>query len=181
MRIKLEVNLRKLSLSVCFLSALMMTFLLGAFYPWIRTYLFVPVLILTLYQKPLSSCLFASFFCGLFVDLFSGGERLGLYGMNWCLSLWIVSQFKTHFFADHLTTLSLMTYLFSLISSLIQPILLTLLETSFHLSWGWLWTNILLLPILDACIALCVFIVPALGLQWFFLWLRSKRRAKHRS
>lgn len=96
------------------------------------------------------------------MDLLSSQQHLGLYALNYCLTLWMIYPQKRNFFEDRLSTLPVMTYLFSFLSTLIHLLLLDSFEKSLSLSWIWVGTDLLLMPLADAFYAFIWFTLPSL-------------------
>jgi len=94
--------------------------------------------------------------------MLSSHSRLGLYAMNFTLTAWILYGQRRHFFADVASTLPLMTFFFSVISTIIQGVLLNTFEGSFQISREWLFSDLVVMPLLDASYAFLVFILPYL-------------------
>ena len=76
--------------------------------------------------------------------------------------MFFIYQQKRHFFADSLSTLPVMTFLFSSLSSFFLGILLYNIELINIFSWRWIATDLLLMPLVDAAYAFCLFILPPL-------------------
>lgn len=123
------------------------------------------------YKRPLSSCLWYSVICGLIMDLLSARARLGIYVINYCITTSILFSQKRHFFEDKISTLPLMTFLFSVISTILQAMTLKIMTNDFHPSWQWAGTDLLVFPFLDAIYALGWFALPT-----YLLRRRSQSR-----
>ncbi len=146
---------------LAFLFALVPTLLSPVLTPWLRINYFAPFLTLMFYKRPLQSCLWYAFGCGFILDLLTARLRLGLYIVNYCLTIGLLYGQKRHFFEDKLSTLPIMTALFSILSTVIQIVLLKIAGTTLELSWAWLGTDLVLFPLADAAYALVWFAIPA--------------------
>jgi len=135
-----------------------------ALYSQLRLMFFAPFLIIACYQKPLGSCLWLAFFCGLLLDLFSSGTRFGLHALNFCVTILVLYPQRRNFFADSLSTLPIMTFGFSLFSTLLMASLLYFLESRNVFSWSWIFSDLIFMPILDAFYSFFVFILAPLAL-----------------
>ena len=134
--------------------------ILPNFFPSLKLFFFVPFLIIVFYKKPLVSALWLSLFCGLFVDLVGDQQYLGLYSLNYCLCTLLLYPQKRHFFRDKVTTIPLMTFFFSVVSTLIQVFLVYSFEIGIPLSWKWVGTDLLAMPALDALYGYFFFTLP---------------------
>lgn len=143
-----------------------------AIMPHLRLVFFAPFLIIACYQKSLPKCLWLAFLCGMVLDLLSSYTRLGLYAFDFCLTVAVLYPQRRNFFADSVTTLPIMTFLFALISTLVMALLLYSVESRNVFSWPWLFTDLICMPAMDALYAFCFFILPVLVIG------RPRRRTK---
>lgn len=164
--------LNKKNLILAFLSSFTLTVLMPTLAPGFRLMYFVPFLIILFYQKSFSTSLWIAFFCGLFIDLLSSQSPFGFYACNYTITSAIVFHQKRNFFADHLTTLPIMTFFFSCVLTLLQVFFLIIFGTRVSLSIQWLFLDLLLMPIFDALFALIWFILIPMSFQ-----KKSHRRA----
>lgn len=128
--------------------------------PNLRLTFFAPFLILMIYRKSIVPSLWIAFLCGLFLDLLATGMRLGLFALNYTLTILLLFQFKRYFFADRLSTLPLMTYFFAMTSTTLQALLQAIFERGNLLSWHWIITDLIALPLCDALFCFCFFALP---------------------
>ncbi len=126
-----------------------------------RLSFFAPFLVLMFYKKSLAQCLWIAFGCGLFIDLLAPYPRLGILAITYCLTTAVVYRGKSSFFEDGLASLPVMTFLFAGISTAIQVLPLKLFANAPILSWYWVATDLLLLPLADALYAWIWFAFPA--------------------
>lgn len=154
------MNLRAKNLKIIFLITCLFTLFSPNFFPFFRLIYFVPFLVITIYQKPLTTCLWYAIICGLVIDLLSDGTRLGFYSMNYALTTFVLYPQRKNFFSDSITTLPLMSFFFSFIS--------TAIEIAYRYSTGnlpllnvqWAFTDLLIMPTADGMYAFIVFILP---------------------
>lgn len=158
------MNIDRKSLRFAFIFTLLATLLMPAIFPAARLTFFVPFLVILFYQKELSSCLWVALLCGFIIDLLSSHTLIGIHALNFCLTTWILYGQKRHFFADSITTLPMMTFFFSIMSTLIQLPLYYIFEGKMALSWSWALTDLLIMPAADAAFAFAIFILPAFAL-----------------
>lgn len=149
------------SLLVIFCYTLLLHFFFAAFTS-LSILFFAPFLVMCCYRTSLSSVLWWAFTCGLVTDLFSFHSRLGTYALINCLTVSLVYRFQVYFFIDRLSTLPIMTALYSFIASWIHVVLFYLNGYPFFLSWPWLKSNLLMTTWEDALYAGICFTLPSL-------------------
>lgn len=137
-----------------------------------RLLFFAPFLIIVYYKKPYLTSLWISCFCGLFLDVFSSHIHIGLYAMNYTITTCLLYHQRKHFFSDSISTLPLMTFFFAVLSTSIQWGLMYTLEQKTVFTWGWVQTDLIYMPILDAIYSFIVFVAPS------FLFFRKSNRKK---
>lgn len=168
----MQISLDNKNLSKSFLLGIILTIAMPVIEPSIKLTFFSPFLIIACYQKPLKTCLWLAFWCGLFIDLLSDYSRIGLYASDYCLTLVLLYPQRRHFFSDSLSTLPIMAFIFSLLSAFIMAVVLYGVEMKSVFSWPWTIHNLLIIPCLDAAYAFLFFILPPL--------LFGKKRRKGR-
>lgn len=130
------------------------------FFPGIPFFYFAPFLVIVFYKKEFQAALKIAFFCGLFLDLLYSNLRLGLYAANFFFTVWVLYDKKKHFFEESLTTIPLMTFLFSLVSFFFQIFLLKIFDrTNSYLSFA-LFQDIFFMALLDAIYGFVWFTLP---------------------
>lgn len=154
------MNLRHKNLKFTFLASLIAMALFS-----FRLHFFAPFLIICYYQKSFPTALRASLLCGILIDLFTSPLKFGLHALNYTLTTALIYHQKKNLFADHLTTLPLMTSLFSFLSTLIQIFLLALFLQPIPLTFSFIFTDLLFMPAIDGLFAFCWFILPNLIFQ----------------
>ena len=103
---------KKLSLFF-FIIALFGVIALPTFSSFLRLSFFIPFLIIQYYTKSFIKCLWVSLFCGLLLDLLSYNSQFGLCAFSYVLTTWVLYRQKQYFFSHKLSTLPIMTFLFS--------------------------------------------------------------------
>ena len=166
------MNLSKVNLSLCFLSSFILSFLTPSIAPYIKIMFFAPFLVITFYQKELISSLWWAFATGLIIDLISFQPPFGFYACNYVITTLILHPQRRNFFADHMTTLPIMTFFFSVVSTILQLIVLQIFANPVMISMRFLLTDVLIMPLVDALFAYVWFeLIPVA----FFK--KSKRRS----
>jgi rod shape-determining protein MreD len=155
-------NLDNKRLHVAFATCLVLALGLPVLFPLARLTFFAPLLIIACYKTSLKKSLWLALLCGIIVDLLSSYTRFGLYSVSYCLTIAVVYQQRRNFFADSLSTLPIMTFFFASLSTLIMAFLIYSIENKNTLSWGWVLTDLLVMPTFDAIYAFSFFILPAL-------------------
>jgi rod shape-determining protein MreD len=157
----LQIQLDAKRLSFVLASTLVFQLTVPALFPNCHLNFFVPFLVILFYQKPYHFCLWSAFSCGLFIDLLAAPTKFGLYATSFALSTVLLYQQRRNFFADSLSTLPLMTYLFSTTLTVLQVVLLMLFETDVRVTTHWFFTDLIYMPALDALYAFLVYQLPA--------------------
>jgi cell shape-determining protein MreD len=140
--------------------------------PSLRLLFFAPYLIQFLYKNNLQASMWMAFICGLILDLLTAGNRLGLLTLNLTLTLFLLYPLKAYFFADRLSTLPIMTFLFSALAAFLQLFLEAIFQGSIPLSKtlfskNWLLSDLILSPAYDALFAFCLIWLSNLILERF--------------
>ena len=136
------------------------TFLEATCLPWLRVSAFTPVIIIAFYSRSFLNCLWMALACGLVLDLLGAQQHLGIYAMTYYLSTLILYNQRRYFFEDQITTLPVMTALFSAISTVVVVLALYLLETGIPISWKWIVFDLIIMSLVDAAYAFLCFQVP---------------------
>lgn len=155
------MNLRAKNLKLVFIISCVLTLFLPTIIPYAHILYFVPLIVICMYQKTLITCVYYSLVCGLFIDLVSDGDRIGFYAMNYSLSTFILYPQKKNFFADNLTTLPLMTFFYSVISTSLEVAYFLSVSRIPPLTIKWVISDIIVMPSIDAVYAFIIFILPA--------------------
>ena len=140
--------------------ALWAFYVLNAFLPTFRLSAFIPLICVLFYEKNKNFSLWASFSIGCLLDLFSSNSTFALLPLCYCLTTWFLYQYKPFFFEDSWTTLPILSYLFSAISTLIYFVLLTIYGLGFTFSWTWFFIDILFMSCFDGLYAFLAFTLP---------------------
>jgi hypothetical protein len=146
-------NLENKNLTAILLTSIILTL----FCPSSKLMFFGPPLIILYYQRPLIHCLAWAIGLGLCMDLLSSYNRFGITALNYFLCTLLLYPQKKHFFSDRLSTLPIMTFLFTAFSLILHA-----QSQLISLSWGWIATDLLLMPLGDALCAFLLYIAPPL-------------------
>jgi rod shape-determining protein MreD len=130
------------------------------FFPRVHLFYFVPYLVVSLYRHERIALLWRACLCGVCVDLLSSGSLFGLTAMNYCCVTFLLYKQTRNFFEDKLSTLPLMTFLFSFLSTGFLALAALFLQRSYPLGWSWVATDWIGMSMADAAYALFVFSLP---------------------
>lgn len=154
------MSLHNRSLMLAFLTTLCFTLFVPTLFPAIRLTFFAPFLIITYYQRPFLPALWIAVLCGTVMDLLSSTPRLGIYALNYTLTTFLLYNQRRHFFADSLSTMPIMIYLFCFVSTVLQVVQLYIFDQRIAISWGWALTDLVIMPAFDALFSFCWFVLP---------------------
>ncbi len=152
--------MKQLSLFIPFTIACFFALFNSALLPQIKFLVFSPFLAILYNRGSFQICLWIACLCGLIIDCFSTDLRLGIHALNYCLVTVVLYKQKHHFFEDKPLAICLFTALISIVSTLIQWILIPLCGQSFTLSKGLMATDLLLMPLIDTAYAFLCFCCP---------------------
>lgn len=158
----MRLSLDKKQLIPAFLLCLALFLTVPVIDPQLSLTFFAPFLIIAIYKKPLASCLWIAFICGVILDSLSSFSHFGIYTLDYCLTLFLLYPQKRNFFADNVSTLPIMTFFFSVISTLILAFLIYVVEIKNITSLPWVLTDLILMPTFDSLYAFLCFTLPSL-------------------
>jgi len=130
------------------------------FIPKLHLFYFSPYLVICLYQHSKLALLWRAFACGVLLDLLSSGPFFGFSSLEFCCICWLLHGQIRNFFEDKLSTLPLMTFLFSFLLTCTSLVLTLFFGNHYTLSCTWIITNLVSMPFIDATYALLVFSLP---------------------
>jgi cell shape-determining protein MreD len=156
------MNLYRKRLDFAFLIGLFCTLFIPTLFPEAKLLYFVPFLIIMYYKKTFLTCLWGSLFCGLILDLLSSESRLGLYAINYMLTTTLIYQLRHNFFPDSAITLPVLTLFFSMLSALLEIIMMMVFDHRLTLHGHWIFNTMIYLPILNALFAFVIFVIPSI-------------------
>lgn len=152
-----------------FFLALFLLLTVPFFFPAFHPLFFAPALVIAIYRGSLLSALWKALFCGIVLDLFSSSLLFGVSSLNYALTVALLYSQKRNFFEDNLSTLPLMTFAFSVVSTILQYILGLFFGSSITLSWAYVFTDLIAMPLLDSLMAFALFSLP------FYLYKNSRK------
>lgn len=147
-------------LKVSFLIALAATIFFPIFLPSVHLLFFLPYFVGCCYRLTRLQSTMRAFCCGLIIDFLSSASRFGLYTLASTFAVLLCYGFRQQFFEEKLSTLPLMTFIFSICFSALDAILSLTLSSDFVLCGRWLFTDLFEMAIGDALYALVLFALP---------------------
>ncbi|MFZ0566065.1 MAG: hypothetical protein WAM28_07765 [Chlamydiales bacterium] len=162
--------------AIAFWIAFLATLFCPALFSKFHLLYFAPYLILSYYKFSRFAVLWRAIGCGILIDLFSSTPCFGLSSINYCLVSFFLYGQTRNFFEDKLSTLPLMTALFSFLSTLISVILALCFDQKIVLSWKWSVTDLIGMSLFDALFALIFFSLPHQGMRILKLLLKPRNK-----
>lgn len=166
---------------IWYLIALVLSVVLPFINVSLSIFFFAPFLILAIYRLPKHLALYWALAAGLTIDLFSSYTRFGSYACCTVATTFIFYRMRYYLFEESLTTIGLMTYLFSITLTLIQVFFFSITNGSMHLSWEWIKLNMVWYPFITTIYAFFCFTLPAatlLNRKWRLRWLHQRKRRR---
>jgi rod shape-determining protein MreD len=154
------MRINQKTLAIHFINALLCLFFAPLFFPKLHLFFFAPYLVLTFYRHSRVGVLWRAYGCGIIFDLLSSSTFFGFTPLNYCLTSWLLYSQKRNFFEDKLSTLPLMTFLLSFVSTVLTFVLSLFFGQKYSLSLLWIATDLLCMPFVDSLYALVVFSLP---------------------
>ncbi len=127
-----------------------------------KLHYFLPALIICLYQRSLAYCLWLAIVCGLYMDLLGGNGRLGTYPLAYSITVLLLSQFRSYFFADRISTLPLLTAIGSVCATFVIACVLYLTDKISIFSTKAVIFDLGVMGCADALFATMLFVLPSL-------------------
>lgn len=124
------------------------------FFPRLHLFYFAPYLVFCVYRYSRLGLFWRASLCGIILDLLSSTTHFGLSSLNYCFVAWILYGQKRNFFEDKLSTLPLMTFVFSTLSTGFSVLLALLFGNSHPLSWQWVASDLFGMSLADSLYAL---------------------------
>lgn len=132
-----------------------------ALFPHFRVWPFAPFLAVLFHRTSFLAALWSSFFCGLSMDLLSSQFSFGLLALSHCITTLFLYGQKRHFFEDKPIAFSLYSALISAFLSLFLILLSSLSDKQIPLTPSLFFSDLLIMPFLDAFYAFLWFTVPS--------------------
>lgn len=132
-----------------------------ALFPYFRVWPFAPFLAILFHRTTFIQALWGSFFCGLSMDLTSSQFPFGLLALSHSITTLFLYSQKKHFFEDKIIAFSLYSALISLFLSSSLILFSSLSEKQIPLTPSLFFSDLLVMPFLDAFYALLWFTVPS--------------------
>lgn len=141
---------------LCFCSAVI---------PDLRIAWLVPAVVMSWYRRPRIHALWMALACGLATDLVGTHPRFGTGALSYVASTVILYRYRSNFFEDSLSTFPILTGLFSACAGL----LFALFNGKLQLSGAWIFSDLMLYPLIDAAYCAVAITLP-------LAWLGSRKQ-----
>lgn len=139
--------------AICFLA----TLLFPIFIPSCRILAFAPLITLIISRYSLAITLWSSLTFGFIIDSLSFSTPFGFFALNYCLSSLLIYRYRKYFLEEKVLIFALYSTLFSFVSTFIIFILFALIEIQLKLNIFILFSDLILMPIVDGIYSfLCV-------------------------
>jgi rod shape-determining protein MreD len=148
------------NLLCAFALALIAAFFGTALLPSVRLIAFAPFLAIVYMRKSFITSLWIACLCGFIIDLLASQMRFGVYGLNYCATTVILYHQRRHFFEDKSLALAIYTALISCVTTALQMIVF---QKGVPFNLKLLVTDLIGMPILDACYVFLWFTCPIKG------------------
>lgn len=156
------MNLNHARLPLAFCITLLFTLYVPVVFPSFRLIFFAPFIVMSYYRKSESTCLWLSLLCGIILDLLASHIRFGMHALNFLLTTAILYRMKQNFFEDSPAALAILTFFFSVLSTLIQLVQFYAIGKGMAITPEWVLSDLIAMPALDALYAFICFTVPSL-------------------
>ncbi len=158
----MKYSLDKRNLILIFTFATRLTLSMPILWPSLRLFYYAPVLVIAAYSRSLKTAVWCAFLAGFIIDLFNPALSFGIHSLTFCTAIFVLNYLKKHFFADSLSTLFLMTFFASALSTIISLFLFQFFLNIHLFSWFWIWTDVIVMSLLDGVYAFTLFQLPQL-------------------
>ncbi len=152
--------LSRKNLLFAFLCAFGLQLFSPALFPSLKIKFFLPFLILVFYQRDLIGSLWYALFSGVLIDMLASPTKFGLYPLVFFITTLLLYPQRLNLFADNVMTLPIMTFQFSLVSTILEISLLYLFGKPIALSGEWFFSELLIMPLADSLYSFLVFMLP---------------------
>ena len=147
-----------------YFAGLLATLFFPSFFSQCNLNFCIPILVLFIYNCDLLFCLWISLLTGFLIDCVQVSPKLGFYAFSYLAACFFLYRRRLYFFKDSLYTLPIMTYLFTLLSTLLQAVESVIFELPGHnFTAHWFFSDCLIMPFCEVFYASVVFsLVPYL-------------------
>lgn len=128
---------------------------------------FAPFFAVLFYKCTFKTILVLSLVCGVFTDLISGQGALGLYTLCYVGSSLLLYHLKVFFFEDGITTLPILSYLYAVMFSLLEILILAFSKQLPQLTLPKVLDHLFVIPLANIIYAFVWFSLPV-------YWLRRR-------
>lgn len=148
----------------------------NALLPNVALIAFAPFLALGCLRYGLVTALWLALGVGLIMDLFTSEFRFGFFALSYSLAVFLTYGQRRHFFEEKWLSLALLTLIFSFFCTLIQWALISACRQAIPISWHWIGSDLIAMPLLDAFYAFIWFTCPLKCIHMIKKWRRRLAR-----
>ncbi len=153
--------LKAIFLAIAFLLGLIPTLMAPAF-SWPRLFFFSPFLAIAMNRTTWPTSLWLALLAGFCTDMVSAAP-FGFHSLSYTLTVALLYSQRHRFLPDHLAAIPLFSFCISFVITLLQVLLMAFFDRRLALSWSWIGTDLICMPILDALYG-CIGYLPILSL-----------------
>jgi hypothetical protein len=140
--------------------ACLFLFLGTAFFPHFRVWPFAPLMVILFHRTTFLQALWGSFFCGLAMGFTSSQFSFGILALSHATTTLFLYGQKRHFFEDKVSAFSIYSALISIFLSSTLILFSSLSEKQIPLTSSLFFSDLLVMPLLDALYAFLWFTLP---------------------
>ena len=96
------------------------------------------------------------------MDIIGSDLHFGLFALNYTICTIAIYPQKKHFFEDSLTTIPVLTFAFSVLSTLLQLFLMEAMGGGIKPTSSWILTDLILMPLADGLYGFLLFTMTGL-------------------
>jgi cell shape-determining protein MreD len=169
----------RLGLWIALFASLAFSLIVPSFFSTLKFYFFVPSLIIAFYYLSITTITWLSLIIGLLLDVLSASPRFGFLGISYLLTSLFLYPWRLYFFKDAASTLPALTFFYSLCITVIQSLIALLFDLhGFSWSLYWLFTDVVMMPMMDSVYAVLIFSLPHFIYTQYYR-IRKQRSSRH--
>jgi len=130
-----------------------------------KLFYFSPFLVILFYRYSYLACLWCALAIGFIIDLFASHAFLGINALAYTSATALLYNQKRNFFSDKISTLPIMTFVFSCTVTAFLLVISSSFERKIPISATLLVTDFAVMPLFDSFYALAFFVLPSVLLS----------------
>lgn len=135
-------------LTVAFFLGFVPTLLAPAF-SWPHLFFFSPFLAIAMNRTAWLTSLWLALLAGFCTDM-SSSAPFGFHSLSYTLTVALLYSQRHRFLPDHLAAIPVYSFCISSVTTLLQALLMAFFDKPIALSWAWVGTDLVCMPLLDA-------------------------------